>query len=240
MFDEPKPNQPITPGKEPEDIFSNTEPAAGAPTNLPTAGVPAQGATESPEPKAAAPMQPSAMPKPEVKAPGMPPSVPAVKGGSKVLKIFLWLFVVIIVILVLSGGGWYVYNRFFALSIDTLDTETNLNVNTPQENLNTNVPTGVDPGFGVVPTAEEPEDLETVDTDGDRLTDAEELNLGLDPNSSDTDEDGLFDYEEVRIYNTDPLEPDSDGDGFLDGDEIKNGYNPLGVGKLLDFEDITQ
>lgn len=53
------------------------------------------------------------------------------------------------------------------------------------------------------------------------------LNLKL-----DTDLDGLFDWEEIEIYGTNPFASDTDGDGFLDGNEVKNGYNPNGPGKL--------
>ncbi|MEI8343706.1 MAG: Ig-like domain-containing protein [Candidatus Moraniibacteriota bacterium] len=42
----------------------------------------------------------------------------------------------------------------------------------------------------------------------------------------DSDGDGLTDQEEIRI-GTDPKNPDTDGDGYLDGDEIKNGFDPL-------------
>ncbi|MCX6779538.1 MAG: hypothetical protein NTU97_04945 [Candidatus Magasanikbacteria bacterium] len=37
------------------------------------------------------------------------------------------------------------------------------------------------------------------------------------------------------IWKTDPLVADTDGDGFNDGQEVKNGYNPLGSGKLLEL-----
>ena len=47
----------------------------------------------------------------------------------------------------------------------------------------------------------------------------------------DTDGDGLFDDEE-KTYGTDPAKADTDGDSFSDGVEVKNGYNPLGEGKL--------
>lgn len=59
-----------------------------------------------------------------------------------------------------------------------------------------------------------------LDSDGDGLTDEEELKLGTDPFNPDTDGDGLTDYEEVRIYFTDPLNPDTDYDGLSDGDEV--------------------
>jgi hypothetical protein len=47
----------------------------------------------------------------------------------------------------------------------------------------------------------------------------------------DADNDGLTDEFERRL-GLDPFNNDSDNDGYLDGDEIKNGYNPLGVGKF--------
>ncbi len=49
--------------------------------------------------------------------------------------------------------------------------------------------------------------------------------------NKDTDSDGLSDIME-SFYGTDPLKDDTDGDGFKDGEEVKNGYNPLGAGKL--------
>jgi len=44
---------------------------------------------------------------------------------------------------------------------------------------------------------------------------------------TDTDGDGLSDYEETFIYGTSPFLEDTDGDGTLDGVEVKNGTNPL-------------
>jgi len=59
-----------------------------------------------------------------------------------------------------------------------------------------------------------------LDTDGDGLTDQEELLLGTDPKNPDTDGDGLTDGEEVKVYKTDPLNPDTDYDALTDGDEV--------------------
>ena len=57
------------------------------------------------------------------------------------------------------------------------------------------------------------------DSDGDGLTDADELNLfETNPDSQDTDGDGLDDGIEVDA-GADPLDADSDEDGVLDGDE---------------------
>ncbi len=73
-------------------------------------------------------------------------------------------------------------------------------------------------------SSEETTQQQPVDTDGDGLTDAEEAELGTDPNSADTDGDGLTDGDEVNEYETDPLTADTDGDGLNDGEEV-NSYN---------------
>lgn len=64
------------------------------------------------------------------------------------------------------------------------------------------------------------------DSDGDGLSNAQEIELGTDPQNTDTDEDGLSDYDELNVYGTDPLNPDTDGDGLKDGDEPHIGLDP--------------
>ena len=49
--------------------------------------------------------------------------------------------------------------------------------------------------------------------------------------TKDSDKDGLPDWLE-KIYGTNPHNSDSDHDEFTDIKEIKNGYNPMGDGKL--------
>src|SRR5207244_3745245 len=39
-------------------------------------------------------------------------------------------------------------------------------------------------------------------------------------NEADTDGDGLTDQDELNVYNTDPFRKDTDGDGFSDGVEV--------------------
>ncbi len=72
-----------------------------------------------------------------------------------------------------------------------------------------------------------------IDSDQDGLTDIEEKALDTNPLSVDTDNDGLFDQAEIKVYRTNPLLSDTDNDGYLDGAEVKSGYNPNGPGKLL-------
>lgn len=60
-----------------------------------------------------------------------------------------------------------------------------------------------------------------VDTDGDGLTDTDEINrYHTNPNNPDTDGDGLTDGQEVRYLGTDPLKADSDGDRITDNAEV--------------------
>ena len=67
----------------------------------------------------------------------------------------------------------------------------------------------------------------TGDADNDALTDAEEADLGTDPNNPDTDGDGLVDVDEFNLYGTNGAVFDTDGDGVGDGDEVAAGTNPL-------------
>ena len=48
-----------------------------------------------------------------------------------------------------------------------------------------------------------------------------------DPLKADTDGDGLTDDEEVMTYKTDPLKVDTDGGTIGDGVEVKRGTDPL-------------
>ena len=86
------------------------------------------------------------------------------------------------------------------------------------------------------------------DYDGDGLRNINEIKLGTDITVSDTDGDGLSDYDEAngiksldkeKIFLTDPLKLDSDDDGLDDSTEIKLGLdptNPKTDGSTLDSE----
>lgn len=55
------------------------------------------------------------------------------------------------------------------------------------------------------------------DLSGDGLSNAREVELGTDFTTPDTSGNGLTDWEEVRVYGTDPLKADTTGDGVDDG-----------------------
>lgn len=64
-------------------------------------------------------------------------------------------------------------------------------------------------------------DPNTPDTDGDGLDDGLERLIGSDPRDTDTDDDGLDDYEEYNVIYCDPTSQDSDGDALDDRLEVE-------------------
>ena len=60
------------------------------------------------------------------------------------------------------------------------------------------------------------------DVDYDNLTDYDEIQYGTYGNESDSDGDELSDWQEIKVYLTNPTEFDTDGDGLSDYDETKN------------------
>ena len=169
---------------------------------------------------------------------------------GKILKIGL----IILLIILLLSLGYLVYAKFLAgkttdsnlvknpMVVTEIPTTTTTTTNTQfgQDLTSTTTPTSTPVSEEVVPVPSVPLATTTspvstlIDSDSDGLTDQEEAILGTNPNLKDSDGDGLSDYEEVQIYKTDPLKMDTDGDSHNDGEEVKNGYNPLGAGKMTD------
>jgi len=66
----------------------------------------------------------------------------------------------------------------------------------------------------------------TLDTDNDGLPDLIEAGLNTDPLNEDSDGDGLSDGEEVNQHRSNPLSNDTDNDGLSDSEEVSIGSNP--------------
>lgn len=66
----------------------------------------------------------------------------------------------------------------------------------------------------------------------EEVVDLSALNQDYDANANieikltDTDNDGLTDWDEINVYNTSPYLPDSDSDGYLDGEEVEREDDP--------------
>lgn len=147
-------------------------------------------------------------------------------AGCPVITDAEWVDVGTVCFQIINGG------LTTQLSFNATLTLLNLNDNTPQHIQGTL--------FGLDMLIDCPI---VVDTDGDGLTDDEELSIGTEILIPDTDSDGLLDGDEVNIFGTNPLLADTDGDGLNDGEEMNvYGTNPLiadtdGDG-LLDGEEI--
>ncbi len=226
---------------EPADIFAGVDKSSAAPPVAPGAPKDALGAgllRKAPSSDTMA---------------NMPVSAQAVYNVKEPVIGKILLILIVIAALVGAGiGGWMLYKYFTAPTVPTVPTvNTPATNNTPaSENLG-NTPVSEEPASVTptntavtpvsVPTSSVSVDMandkllfgEAIDSDRDGLDDTREKQLGTDIGKTDTDGDGLSDADEVIIWKTDPLNPDTDGDKYPDGTEVRNGYNPLGPGKLF-------
>jgi len=211
--------------KEPEDMFAGVEPTKQEP--LRPAG-------------ALSPTVPG-MPGGAASVGATPEEVGEEAGGPGKKKMFLVLAAVILVV-ILGGGGYFVWRQFSSAPEETgtqTPTVSNQNTNLPPVNIPAEIPSNINETPAEVPpevleTAPVIPAPGEVDLDGDGLTNTEEIALGTDTTNPDTDGDVLTDGDEVNLYFTNPLNPDTDGDGYLDGAEVTAGYNPKGPGRLLE------
>ena len=198
-------------GKDPEDIFSSTE-------NLPKVAPPIKHGAPlaSSAPDASALL--ASAPAPQV------PSAPAAghRGMPAALKVLLFFIAIAVVV----GAAWAIA-RFLLSSPASQVPEVPA---APEAAAPAPAPVEAP---AVIPPSETLAKPVELDTDLDGIMDAQEIQLGTNPNSPDTDGDGLTDREEISAYKTNPLISDTDGDGFADGVEVRNGYNPNGEGKLF-------
>ncbi len=214
---------------EPKDIFAETEkPQLAQGGNPPVAQ--AQRSTNFPitPPPTQLPPSYAAMNQPSVIRP------PEHKGSA--VKIVV-IVVVILIILGVSGVFAYQIMTQPASSDSVVNAVPSTGVSDtatpPVPEAPAPAPTPVAPVEPQAPVTQTQNPASLLDSDGDGLSNARELELGTSVTKADTDGDGLGDKEEVDVYGTNPRKVDTDGDGYLDGAEVAKGYNPNGPGKLF-------
>jgi hypothetical protein len=191
----------------------------------------------------------------------VPPNLPPLEEGanfgnykmsSPILgKILLFLLIILLLGGLAYGGWWFLSRRKSNVQTPAQNTQTNQNNNSQNQtatNSSGNLPNqtnndeilfgqGVDldkDGLDDVREKEIGTNPQNADSDGDDLSDGDEVIIyKSNPLSADSDSDDLSDGDEVLIWKTNLLNPDSDADTYPDGTEVKNGYSPLGPGKLF-------
>lgn len=254
MFDEQNqnPNAPKNLPTEPVDMFAGVEKNDGA---LP-----------SPIPDA---LSVGLLKKKDEDVKTMPNLSPTNQGvtlqdyktsGPILGKIIFFLVVVLLVGGLGYGGWWFLYgskNQVVKLPVvpanQTSQNQTPPNISPAADN-SANIPAqqnndqilfgqAVDSdkdGLDDVREKEIGTNPQNTDSDGDGLSDGDEVVVHkTNPLKADTDDDGLSDGDETLIWRTNPLNPDTDGDGYPDGTEVRNGYSPLGPGKLFNSPSTT-
>jgi hypothetical protein len=150
-------------------------------------------------------------------------------------KSFLLVIAVVALVAGVGLGGWWVYTTYISPRLNSGEE-----IIIPDDG-------GIIPDdTAPSPAPISPDDTETdpiddsllfgnvPDTDGDGLDDLREREIGTDPTRFDTDGDGLSDYDEVVSWKSNPQNPDTDGDGYSDSEEIRNGYSPVGTGRIFE------
>ena len=235
---------------ERDDIFKDVEVTADipAPPKMPDAL--SSGMLKRKE--SPAPMQaptPSAAPSVS-SAPSSQFSAVTAGSASALSKPILGKILLAVVAVVVIGGvgfgGWWIYGQFMSNKVPASQPVVPETPEvTPPSTDETATPT-VEPTPETVPATEATSTNvttkttndsilfgEQIDSDKDGLDDVREKQNGTNPNNPDTGGDGLSDGDEVLIWKTNPLNPDTDGDTHSDGKEVRNGYSPLGPGKLF-------
>lgn len=165
---------------------------------------------------------------------------PVILDDQLIHKRMIWLGSIVIALVVI-GGGYFTYTKLFNSEpvyenapLENIQQSGNSFVDTQATSTNDQelATTTVNATDSIEPITNQ---QKVIDSDRDGLTDDEETILGTNLVEPDSDGDGLFDREEVKVYKTNALNPDTDSDGFTDGQEVSGGYNPNGSGKLYEF-----
>ena len=137
------------------------------------------------------------------------------KIGNTIYKIKVKITIILFIILLISILVIVAFNVFGKMSHGTKNYEEKQPENSQEVDTTQNetlsdytVPEKIE--FEIT------EENQQLDYDDDGLTNQEEKELGTNLISSDTDNDGLTDYQEVRSYNSNPLKYSTADDGISD------------------------
>ncbi len=206
----------------PSEVVVPVAPQASA-IPKPPADAPVVGVLQHPKPQPAVPVALPSQPQP-MKNREQPPIFGSRIGKMVSIILGLGLFIAMIglIIFFLVSPNSALFSAF-----KKEDTVVTTNTNTAPTNsavVNTsNTNSASTNTESVVPN----------DADGDGLLDNQEAGYQTNPKKIDTDGDELTDRQEIEIYKTSPTKKDTDGDGFSDGSEVRNFYNPNGPGNLI-------
>ncbi len=254
MFDEQNQN-PAAPNNlpaEPVDMFAGVDKGGGGPKPP---------ATSAPDALSAGLLSPKAAPLGKKEEAPTSPHVTHLNQNLKMStpilgKILLFLAVVLLLGGLSYGARWFFYgSKHKSVTLPAVPAnQTNQNQTSQTSNTSTNIPAqinndqilfgqAVDSDKDGLDNAREKEigtDPQKIDTDNDGLNDGDEVIVyKTSPLIADTDTDGLTDGDEVLIWHSNPLNPDTDGDSYKDGEEVRNGYSPIGPGKLFSSPSTT-
>lgn len=149
------------------------------------------------------------------------------------------IIVCILLVIVLSLGGYLAYYFYFVKSENKPEEVAKVREVTPTpEPIQRNAivtKTSADwlqKYFQKMECAEESLCGDQADPDRDGLQNLEEFTLGTDPNNPDSDKDGLADGNEVKVFETSPLQASTTGNTkYDDAADAKNGYDSKTPGK---------
>lgn len=148
-------------------------------------------------------------------------------------RIKILIYVLVVLVVIIGGIMYFLWNKRIDVEVKDKDGQV-VDIRLDKDSVGLAVDKDSD-GDGLTDEIERRlgTNPNSLDSDNDGIIDGEEL-LGwkTNPLLADSDGDGLADYNEAKVYHSDPLQPDTDGDGFSDGEEVRNGFSPLGQGKL--------
>jgi hypothetical protein len=247
MFDEQNqnPNAPKNLPSEPVDMFAGMEKNNGEAGAAPIS---------SPDALAAGLLK-------KKEGVTVPPNLPPVSDGLKMSapilgKALASLVAVLLLGSLAYGGWWFLYGNknkppksppapANQAGQNQMPQDSGASANIPAQINNEQILFGqpIDSDKDGLDDAREKEigtNPQNIDTDGDGLSDGDEVVLyKTNPLNADADADGLSDGDETLIWRTNPLNSDTDGDSYPDGTEVRNGYSPLGPGKLFSSPTTT-